>query len=85
MNREQELAHLRAPSSDPKQRQIDYWGRRAEKAEAEIERLRGVLMGVMAWIDPDNDPPALSAREVMAKLRADLAACEQNGDDNGKR
>jgi hypothetical protein len=40
MNEEQELAHLTAPSTDPKQQMIDYWGRRAEKAEAEVERLR---------------------------------------------
>src|SRR5262249_5142970 len=37
---EEELAHLHMPSSDPKQRMIDYWGHRAEKAEAEVERLR---------------------------------------------
>ena len=43
MNKEKELAHLRAPSSDPKQRQVDYWGHRAEKAEAEVEHLRTVL------------------------------------------
>jgi hypothetical protein len=43
MNEKEELAHLTAPSSDPKQRMIDYWGRRAERAEAEIERLRAAL------------------------------------------
>lgn len=40
MTEEEELAHLHAPSPDPKQRMIDYWGHRAEKAEAEIERLQ---------------------------------------------
>lgn len=44
MNKEQELAHLHAPSTDPKQRQIDYWGHRTEIAEAKIERLREVLI-----------------------------------------
>ena len=34
MTEDEELAHLHAPSADPKQRMIDYWGRRAEKAEA---------------------------------------------------
>lgn len=43
MTKDEELAHLHAPSPDPKERQIDYWGRRAEKAEAEVERLRKAL------------------------------------------
>lgn len=43
MNEAEELAHLTAPSSDPKQRMIDYWGRRAEKAEDEVERLRAII------------------------------------------
>jgi hypothetical protein len=42
MNEQEELAHLHTPASDPKQRMIDYWGRRAEKAEAEIGRLRAL-------------------------------------------
>jgi hypothetical protein len=40
MTREEELAHLKAPSDDPKQRQVDYWGHRAEKAEDEAARLK---------------------------------------------
>jgi multidrug resistance efflux pump len=43
MNKEEELAHLHTPSADPKQRMIDYWGLRAEKAEAEVERLRAEI------------------------------------------
>jgi cell division protein FtsB len=43
MTEEQELAHLTAPSTDPKQQMIDYWGHRAEKAEAEVERLKTEL------------------------------------------
>lgn len=42
MNKQEELAHLHAASGDPKQRMIDYWGWRAEKAEAEVERLRAI-------------------------------------------
>jgi len=40
MTEDEELAHLRAPSRDPQQRNIDYWARRAERAEADNERLR---------------------------------------------
>lgn len=43
MNEAEELAHLTAPSSDPKQRMIDYWGRRAEKAEAKVERMEAAI------------------------------------------
>ena len=37
---------MRAPSADPKQRQVDYWGHRAEVAEAEVKRLREALMKI---------------------------------------
>lgn len=43
MNKEEELAHLHAPSADPKQRQVDYWGRRAEKAEDARDGLLAAL------------------------------------------
>lgn len=39
MTEDEELAHLRAPSTDPKQQQVDYWGHRAEVAEARLVRL----------------------------------------------
>lgn len=42
---------------------------------ARVERLTGVLMGVMAWVDPDNEPQLRTRAEVMALLRKDLTAC----------
>lgn len=52
MTPEQELAHLTAPSEDPKQRMIDYWGRRAERAEAEAGRLE-LMLSWIATYDPE--------------------------------
>ncbi len=43
MTHDEELVHLLAPSKDPKQFMIDYWGHRAEKAEDEVARLRAQL------------------------------------------
>lgn len=48
MNKAEELAHLHAPFVDPKQRMIDYWGRRAEIAEDKVQRLTAALDQIAA-------------------------------------
>lgn len=90
MTEEEELAHLRAPSADPKQRQVDYWARRAERAEAENERLRALLEDTPVLVI-DARAAKLLGEDVALAYRAAVmewhpklkAALEQNGDDHG--
>lgn len=49
-----------------------YWEGCWRDERAENERLRAIIMGVMAWIDPDNDPSGLTAIEMVVQLRTDL-------------
>src|SRR5262249_42799294 len=69
MNEKEELAHLRTPSADPKQGMIDYWGQRAEKAEAKAERLQEM------WTAQQR--LNMQAMDEIKRLRAEAALWEE--------
>ena len=85
MTEDEELAHLRAPSRDPQQRNIDYWARRAERAEADNERLRADNELLAAA----HGRPSWRAYEAITAKRDELLADNErlraalNGDDDG--
>jgi hypothetical protein len=73
-----EIERLRGPVAEDRQKCIDYWGHKAEKAEAEIERLKVALRN-LATIMPLSMQNSNIARQARRALEGKDAG-EGQGD-----